>query len=308
MYSLTIFKSMWDNTTHKRMDFDSWEKFSELLFSLSKVKLKEKKSAQLISPAIYLPNTTRANKNVVCWGKWAAVDVDTWKCEGDLYDNICNRFNDWKFICYSTASSTVAQPKFRLVFSLDRYVQNTDIKHFWHALNTEIESMGDRQTKDLSRMYYVPAEYYGSNNYIFGNTGNDIDVNSLMNKHPYVSKKSGNALFDNLPEDVQAQLIEYRKEQLNNTSIKWTNYHDCPFVNKKLVIEYKSISESGWYHKMYQLMVSIIANATKQKYPITIYEVVSLCKQLDCETGNWYENRPLDKEAQRAIEYVYSNI
>jgi len=26
------------------------------------------------------------------------------------------------------------------------------------------------------------------------------------------------------------------------------------------------------------------------------------------ETGNWYKNRPLDKEADRALEYVYKNM
>ena len=308
MYSLTMFKSLWDTKTNKRMDFDSWEKFSDLLFSLSKVPMKDKKSAQLISPATYLPNTTRLNKSVFNWARWAAVDVDSWKTEGDLYDTLCARFADWKFICYSTASSTITQPKFRLVFSLDRDLSNTEIGHFWYALNTELESMGDRQTKDLSRMYYIPATYANANNFYFKHDGSDIDTNSLLIKHPYADKKTGNSLFDNLPEDVRSQLINYRKEQLDNTSIKWTSYHDCPFVNQKLVLEYKSIAETGWYHKMYQLMVSIVGNATKQKYPITVFEVARLCKDLDAETGNWYENRPLDKEAQRAIEFVYSHI
>jgi hypothetical protein len=59
---------------------------------------------------------------------------------------------------------------------------------------------------------------------------------------------------------------------------------------------------------MYQLMVSISANALKKEYPITVQEVATLCKELDLETGNWYANRPLDKEAERAIEFVYGNM
>ena len=55
-------------------------------------------------------------------------------------------------------------------------------------------------------------------------------------------------------------------------------------------------------------MVSIAGNAVKREYPITVHEVVQLCKELDMETGNWYDNRPLDKEAERAIEFVYSNM
>ena len=30
--------------------------------------------------------------------------------------------------------------------------------------------------------------------------------------------------------------------------------------------------------------------------------------QFDMDTGRWYESRPLESEADRAIEYVYRNI
>ena len=33
-----------------------------------------------------------------------------------------------------------------------------------------------------------------------------------------------------------------------------------------------------------------------------------VCKQFDIDTGNWYENRPLELEADRALEYVYRNM
>jgi hypothetical protein len=59
---------------------------------------------------------------------------------------------------------------------------------------------------------------------------------------------------------------------------------------------------------MYQIMVAIAGNAIKKEYPITSAEIAKLCQELDMETGNWYANRPLDKEADRALEYVYKNI
>ena len=54
-------------------------------------------------------------------------------------------------------------------------------------------------------------------------------------------------------------------------------------------------------------MVSIAGNAVRNKYPITVQEIASMCEGIDAETGNWYQNRPLNKEAERAIEFVYSN-
>jgi hypothetical protein len=72
-------------------------------------------------------------------------------------------------------------------------------------------------------------------------------------------------------------------------------------------MEYRTISETGWYHKMFSIMVAIAGSAIKKGYPITAREIAELCKQLDNDTGNWYTNRPLEVEADRAVEYAYRN-
>jgi hypothetical protein len=59
---------------------------------------------------------------------------------------------------------------------------------------------------------------------------------------------------------------------------------------------------------MYQIMVATAGNATSKQYPITAAEIASLCRELDLENGNWYENRPIEKEADRALEYVYKSM
>ena len=304
MYSLTIFKNRYDNKTHRRMDFDNWSEFKSLFYQLSKQPLASKEDANLISPATYQPNTTRKNVNVVDWGGWCAVDVDEHNFEGDLKNELDSRYT---YICYSTASSREDFPKFRLVFPLTKRVESDSIKHFWYALNTELNSIGDKQTKDYSRMYYIPSTYSGAFNFIFDNTGVDIDPDELMFKHPYAEKSNLNNFFDRLPEDIKQEYLRHKKQRLDNTNIHWTSYKDCPFFPKKLGSEYRLITNTGWYHKMYQIMVAIAGNAIKKQYPITAQEISKLCRELDMETGNWYENRPLDKEADRALEYVYRN-
>lgn len=306
MYSLTIFKSIFDNKTDKRMDFDDWSEFESLLVDLSKENVKSKKEASLISPAVYLPNTTRANANVTHWAKWAAVDIDEYEINNEsLQEELNKTLGDYYYVCYSTASSTIDFPKFRIVFPLTDSVAADDIKHFWFALNSFIDSMGDKQTKDLSRMYYIPANYDRANNFLFINKGKFIEPLELMAKYPYRNETRGSNFFDNLPDAIQKEIVQYRKDQSENNTITWTSYHDCPFVNKGLVAEYKTTSNTGWYHLMYKIMVSIAGNAIRRQYPITAQEVEKLCKELDMETGNWYENRPLIKEANRAIEFCY---
>ena len=306
-YSLTLFKSVFDNKTHKRMDFTSYAQFEQLLFELSRSKRKDKKSAPLISPATYKPDTTRANDNVKGWAGWCAVDVDEHIFEGDLEKELQNKYGLFNYIVYSTASSTKEHPKFRIVFPLSGDVPKDKIKHFWFALNKELGDIGDPQTKDLSRMYYVPGQYEGANNFIFNCfTGTDMNPYDIMAKHNYVEKYT-TTLLDNLPPSIQKAMLAHRKNEMTNTTITWNNYKDCPFVNKKMVKEYNLITDTGWYTKMYGIMVSIAGNAIRKKYPITAAEITILCKEIDFENGNWYKSRPFDKEADRAIEFVYGN-
>ena len=313
MISLTIFKSLYDNKTQKRLDLESWSNFESLLRNLSQVERKNKKSAPLISPAVYKSkNSLRRNIEVDCWAGWAAVDVDDHKFKGDLEEELKTLYGEYQYICYSTATSKKTLPKFRLVFKLSRPVFYKDIKNFWGALNTEMSFMGDAQCKDLSRMYYVPGTYKNAYNFFFTNEGNDIDPYALIDKHPISVAPTSNNFIDRLPEELQKEVINYRKESMENTKkFKWTTYKDCPFVNKKLVDEYRSIAYidgTGRYSMIYRIMVSIASLAVKNKYPISAQEVVTLIKQLDQDTANRYDTRPLDVEANRAIEFAYKKM
>lgn len=297
----TLFKSLYDVDTKNVINFYDFTQFEQVLYKLADIPRKDKKSAYLMSPASYTESTTRKNDNVTSWGSWCAVDVDDYT--GDINDyTVSNNY----YVCYSTASSTKESPKFRLVFPLTRPVEREEIKHFWFALNTELGEVGDIQTKDLSRMYYIPGKYAKAFNFIFTKEGEYIDPQVLMDKHEYI-EKTGNTFFDKLPKSMQDALINHTKNSLTNTDIKWTSYRDCPFFPKQLENEYKTISGTGWYYKMYQIMVALAGNAIKSKYPITAKEIAWMCRELDMDTGNWYDKRPLDKEAERALEYVMRN-
>jgi len=306
--SFTIFKNIFDNKTHRRIDFPNFDAFEKFLYKLASEPKASKKDAVLISPAIYKTDSTRSNDNVLEWAGWCCMDVDDYTPNGDLNADLSNRLSGYRFICYSTAGSKVDTPKFRLVFPLRGRIQREKIRHFWHALNKELGELGDAQTKDLSRMYYIPAQYAGAFNFLFSNDGDSIDPFALMQKHPYSDKANLNSFFDRLPDELQKQIVQHRKDKLDNTDVRWSSYRDCPFFPRKLEAEYRIINNTGWYAKMYSIMVAIAGNAIKRQYPITSIEIAKLCAELDAETGNWYKNRPLNKEADRALEYVYKNM
>ena len=316
-YSVTIFKSprwwdeqqryVYDNKTHRRMDFGSWDQFVTFMRKLSERPLNGKQDAELISPAVFEPGAKRRNQHVLAWAGWAAVDVDDIEIDGDVNDYVRDRFGDWDYIVYSTASSTVDKPKFRIIFRLAEHIQHAQIKHFWWALNSELDSIGDKQTKDLARMYYIPATYANANNFFYVNSGRPLDVDYLLARWPYDDKRDSKNFMDRLPLAWREQMMDYKKNKLDNTSYVWSSYHDCPFWPKKLAAEYLTISSEGWYRQMYRIMIAIAGKAVEKGYPITPTQIVDLCRQFDLETGNWYESRPMDVEAMNALEYAVKN-
>ena len=325
-YSLTAFASIFDNKTHRQIHHDNWQSFEDMLYKMSetngyKLKRGERKAPKglkaspLITPAVYEEGKTRANDNVIEWAGWAAIDVDDHKFEGNLKDELYTKYGNYYYVCYSTSSSTRDHPKFRLVFPLETSVKQSSIKHFWYALNKEFDGIGDQQTKDLSRMYYVPAIYPDANNFIFTNSGNFINPNALMDKHPFVVQQSNVATFmDRLPPDVQKKVTAHREELLKeqaNYNFEWSSYRDCPFVSKKLISDYSAIAHadgSGRYAMIYKIMTSIACNAIKKKYPITSAQIAELIRQLDRDTSRRYQKRPLQTEAERALEYAYKTV
>ena len=285
------------------MDFDSWSDFVDLLRGLSGQHKESKRDAELISPAIYELGTTRSNRNVVEWGKWAAVDVDDYT--GSI-DDILDRFKLHNTVVYSTASSTTEQPKFRIVFDLDRRVDNEELRHFWYAINKFLDEIGDPQAKDSSRMYYIPGAYKNSYSFFHTTSGDPLVVDRLLRTYPYATP-TGNSFLDKLPEEMKDKVLEHRKSSLSNTNITWSGYSDCPFFPNSMAIEYKSIAGEGWYRQMFKIMIAVASNAVRRGYPITASQIAMMCKELDQETGNWYENRPLEREAQSALSWAYAN-
>lgn len=311
-YQVTLFKNQFDNQTHNRVEFDSWEKFVNWLYKISDLKGQKggNNSSPLITPAVFSEGSTRSSKNTLYWGGWCAIDVDDHDLPSDLdqlKEHLYGKFGHIDFVVYSTASSTCALPKFRVVFRTDEHVEVDRVKSFWYALNKYVGEISDPQTKDIARMYYVPAQYPDSFNFIFDNhCGGSLNVSELIAKYPY-REKTGNSFLDRLPPELQKAVVEHRKNSLDNTDFTWSSYRDCPFWPRSLATEYMNISSTGWYHKMYQIMVAIAGKAVERGYPITSQEIAQLCKDFDRETGNWYENRPMTTEADRALEYIYRN-
>lgn len=311
MFEFTAFKSIFDNATNKSYSFKNWDTFKAALYKMSEMpgykpkrgEKPKKKDSPLISPAVFKDGMRRANANVTHWSRWAALDVDNYK---DSFENTLAKFSNYSYVCYSSASSTKEHPKFRLVIQLTKEIPAEKIRHFWYALNKEFNDIADPQTKDLSRMYYVPAQYPGAYNFIFTNEGKEImNPDAIMEKHAYVD--SPKDLMSKLPIEMQRAIMQHKRDELTNTHTSWTSYRNCPFINQTLLNQYRKIAYtdgSGRYTFFYKIMVNIAGNAIRSRYPITPHEIANLAREIDQELGSRYSRRPLETEANRALSYI----
>lgn len=329
MYSITVFnpprwwdegqRFTYDNKTHRRLDLATWADFRRFFYALADIPKMSKKDAHLISPAIYrepqlvdgvLEKVTRSNKNVSAWAGWAAVDVDAGPVHADLQAHLAGKLGKWNYLVYSTASSSATQPKYRIVFDLNRHVQADEIRAFWFAIQSLVDNTGDKQCKDLSRMYYTPANYLDANNFIFHNEGDPIDVDKLLIEHPHIEVKSSSNFLDNLTPEWQQAVMGHRMAAATNTDIRWNSYLDCPFVSQRALDKWNQIAHTdgtGRYRMVYKMMVGIAISAIKKGYPISAGELVALMLEIDANTSNKYQNRPLDVEANNALTFAYRN-
>lgn len=305
--TLTLFKNIFDKKVHRKVTFESWNNLADALIQMSdKPGLKPTKEdpfnsggSPLFTPAVFRPGSTRANSNVLYWGGWIALDIDAF--DGTL-DEATSKFDQWSYVCYNSASSTEDKPKFRMVIPTTREIEADEIPHFWWSINTHIGHLADAQTKDICRMFYVPAKYPDAYDFCWKHEGEMLDPDEIMKLHPWIKPKTN--FLDSLPQAYRDALLASKQDNLKNTNFSWTCLDDCPFVYKRAVTEYMAISETGWYHKMYCFMCSIASAAIKRGYPITPSEVSSLCKELDDRTGSWYAKRNFEVEATRAIQHV----
>lgn len=334
-FELTVFRNIYDNKTNKTLAFESLTSF-ELFFvnCFKKQSFERKEDAKLFSPAMYQKNDTRKNDAVQYYGRWFAMDIDSFTTSSTI-ENECDvervirselfpknsELLSHRFFCYSTASARKEKIKFRLVFPLSNVVRKVNLRPFWFAMNIEMNKMIDRQTKDISRMFYSPGYYEDAFNFFWIN-----DKESLMNPEKIIDKhtsidenfllncqsKEGSTYIDRLPDAIANEVKKFRRNKLENNKIEysWSGFENCPFVHRDALDEYRAIvynRATGRYHGLYRLMVSIASIAVKKGYPISSFELESLVREIDNSIDGHYKKRKISIEVDRALEFVYSN-
>lgn len=124
----------------------SWEQLRELLSFHEENPVKT--DGALWSPVEYYPGTTRGNRNVR-FVEALVVDMD-----GESFREA--RLDGLEWFAYSTYSHRDDEPHYHLVLPLAERVPAGLWRAVWEGLHQRLNLVGDPQTKDPARLFYLP--------------------------------------------------------------------------------------------------------------------------------------------------------
>jgi hypothetical protein len=131
--------------------------WDELCALLSQHRVAESKHAgSLWSPAVYTPGARRGIAGVDSLSVFVA-DLD-----GESLDALLPRVDGLDWIATTTWSHTPDDPHWHFVLRLDRSVAADDWRATWRALHAHLGIVGDPQTSDASRIYFMPQHAPGA--------------------------------------------------------------------------------------------------------------------------------------------------
>jgi hypothetical protein len=284
----------------------NWDEFCSYMQAISEVTGYKPEAGDyertqgLISGAIYANDTDkRSNDNVTGWDILVLDIDDTPKS----LEFIMEKYKPFNYIMYSSASCTYNKLKLRVIIPLNATAPADKLDQLWYAAQMHSDGLVDEQTKDKSRMQYIPARYTNKGDdyrhFFHINVGMDLPWEKIIAKYPSQPPeerfKKSNPLR-NLK----------RKIFMDNNSLPVFDIQstDCPFVYDHMIQEYALTPAGGHHLAIYRFMVKCCYNAQKINYPITVDELADMGTQIDDMDGGFYDEKKMLGNAVDAMSYV----
>lgn len=302
----SYYSHFYDNLP-KRSSVADWDAFVDTMRTISDVPgFKppagdfESDSSGLISPAIYANDgDKRRNENVVGWDM-VLMDIDDGVSDVNV---VLNHFSKYSYIVYSSPNCTKDKLKLRVCIPLNKRADRKVLSQIWFGLNEWCGGIIDQQTKDASRLFYVPARYTNRGSeythFFVTNKGISLDWEALIDKFPSPPEQD---LYK-----IKNPLLGLKRKIFQNAkgipSMVITD-PNCPFVKHWMREKYALTPVGGHHRAIYIFALQCCGNAEKIEYPLSVDELVDMLEQLDQLDGGYYDIKKLTDTARDALEFT----
>lgn len=213
---------------------------------------------------------------------------------------------------YNSPSHKVEAHRFRVVMPYAAPIMNdpslpfgaiSEHKKVWLCVDHSLGNCIDKQTKDISRCFYIPGQYGSAEahhfKFIDGTVHKPSDwVDAVWDDIRKDHEPQEPTMLDNMRENE-------RKKRRKVMNADWAGLADCPYVKQEYIDRYLSLAKGNHHNGLFVFMCRVFGNAKIRGHEITSDEVTSLARELDFLDGGWYAsgNRKIELEAQRALRY-----
>lgn len=150
------------------------------------------------STASYLAGTYRGKQNVASVSA-LVIDIDHIPTDEDLAEAL-ETLDNYQYIIHSSHSDREGDHCVRVVVALSRPVQGSEWPRFWRAAMDTLKVPVDEQTKDASRLFYLPSRPADTWYMFDTNEGAVLDVDEVLANAPELPEIELNPI-EALPDD-----------------------------------------------------------------------------------------------------------
>lgn len=250
----------------------TWQEFADELARMAQVTRSAtdamKSASPTISPSVY-DGALRRKENVLGWGGWLATDHDNNTLSiDDAVDLLVDGY-DSPFVLYTTTSSSLRAPRFRIIVPLDRDVERAECTRVWWALGQRMGNTHDESCKDLSRIYSAPANWIASDEQPEPCTL----FHARLEGTPF-------SVDDLLREAEGAQILiepDFTPTSVLPAGPAW---NDAPreLVTPDMRSWFGSVKKRTYHRVVWQLMCKVAARARFLGVPLTADELVGIVR------------------------------
>lgn len=163
---------------------ESWDAFTELLRDTARTPLdpNDKLTDWWVSPMLVKTEAlgkSRLEDDIDAMAAWIGQDID--HHHKTLTDLRLTIGHDAPMICYTTASSTPSEMRWRVMLHMDRQMTPAEYRRVWRYYSRRFG--GDRQTCNVNRFYYVPRQFTGDSVF-YAQRGTPLRVDAILAIEP----------------------------------------------------------------------------------------------------------------------------
>jgi hypothetical protein len=192
--SCTVFQNVYNTIPIDTIKNCPLDDFIDSLRDCHQQAVADKTSNAMLCPAVFLPDTGRALKNIVEVGGGLWLDNDTGHFSPEQFAEL---FPGLQFIAFNTFSTTIDRPKYRLVIATDASMDADCYSAAMHEFIRRIAEIDSEHGFDLApthaaALFYLPCQAASGYSFFIVQPGAILEIENRLIRSPVRANDTGN--------------------------------------------------------------------------------------------------------------------